>query len=277
MQLPANRMGMLIQAGFGWRSLFVFAAGVSGLVLVANLFLLRESRTGLGFSEPEVNPLNVFEDCSRRTGGLREFLRPLLSNKAFWIVCFLSLATTIIRETFNTWTPTYLHKYFGFSEAASAGMSAIFPAVGAVSVLAAGWTGDRLGPGGRSVVLFFGMIITSVGLVALRSIPLGVHGSVPLIVIGVVAFGLLGPYSYLAGAMALDFGGRQGGATSSAFIDGVGYLGGILAGVTVARLSIALGWRSVFSALAAVGVVSACRLRVVRSADARSLQEEPAT
>ncbi len=270
-------MGMLIQAGFGWRSLFVFAAGVSGLVLVANLFLLRESRTGLGFSEPEVNPLNVFEDCSRRTGGLREFLRPLLSNKAFWIVCFLSLATTIIRETFNTWTPTYLHKYFGFSEAASAGMSAIFPAVGAVSVLAAGWTGDRLGPGGRSVVLFFGMIITSVGLVALRSIPLGVHGSVPLIVIGVVAFGLLGPYSYLAGAMALDFGGRQGGATSSAFIDGVGYLGGILAGVTVARLSIALGWRSVFSALAAVGVVSACRLRVVRSADARSLQEEPAT
>jgi sugar phosphate permease len=251
-------MGRLIQAGFSWRSLFVFAAGVAGFVLMANLFLLRESRTGLGYSEPEVNPLNVFEDqASSAGGGLREFLRPLLSNRAFWIVCFLSLGTTIIRETFNTWTPTYLHQHFGFSEAASAGMSAIFPAVGAVSVLVAGWTGDRLGPSGRSVVLFCGMIIASVGLFALASIPFGVQGSLPLIVIGVVAFGLLGPYSYLAGAMALDFGGSRGGATSSGFIDGVGYVGGILAGDSVARLSTALGWRSVFAALAAVGVVSA--------------------
>ena len=249
-------MGMLIQAGFGWRAIFYYAGCVAGIVLIANLLLLRESRTDLGYAEPEVNPLNVFEDKPRdRNGGLCAFLRPFVTNRAFGIVCFLSLGTTIIREAFNTWTPTYLHQLFGFSEARAAGMSAIFPAVGAVSVIVAGWAGDRLGVNGRSIVMFFGLVTTAVGLLALASI--AGQGASPLIMIGVVAFGLLGPYSYLAGAMALDFGGSQGASTSSGIIDGVGYIGGIFAGDSVARLSVAFGWRGVFVVLAVVGAVSA--------------------
>ena len=45
-----------------------------------------------------------------------------------------------------------------------------------------------------------------------------------------MAFLLIGPYSYLAGAISLDFGGKRGGATACGIIDGVGYLGGVLAG-----------------------------------------------
>ena len=53
-----------------------------------------------------------------------------------------------------------------------------------------------------------------------------------------MAFLLIGPYSYLAGAISLDFGGKRGGATACGIIDGVGYLfGGVLAGNVVARLS----------------------------------------
>src|SRR6202021_1109371 len=37
-------MGMLIEHGFGWRSLFYFAAAVVGFFLVVNFFFLRESR-----------------------------------------------------------------------------------------------------------------------------------------------------------------------------------------------------------------------------------------
>ena len=74
----------------------------------------------------------------------------------------------------------------------------------------------------------------------------------PLILIAVVAFCLLGPYSYLAGALALDFGGAKASAASSGIIDGVGYVGGILAGGSIARLAVAYGWRGVFIALALV-------------------------
>jgi sugar phosphate permease len=67
---------------------------------------------------------------------------------------------------------------------------------------------------------------------------------------------LIGPYSYLAGAISLDFGGKRGSATASGLIDGVGYLGGVLAGNTVAGISVVWGWTGAFAALAAVAVFS---------------------
>jgi sugar phosphate permease len=85
----------------------------------------------------------------------------------------------------------------------------------------------------------------------------------PLVAIGAIAFCLLGPYSYLGGAMALDFGGKQAGAVSSGLIDGVGYLGGALAGDSVARISVAFGWKGVFLALAVVSVLAALAAAVL--------------
>jgi len=60
---------------------------------------------------------------------------PLLRSRAFLLVCLLSLGCTIIRETFNTWTPVYLRDYLGYTTGNAAGMSAVFPAVGAISVV----------------------------------------------------------------------------------------------------------------------------------------------
>jgi sugar phosphate permease len=257
-------MGRLIEHGYGWRALFVFAAAVAGVALLANLLFLRDSRTELGFAEPQVNPLNAYAATSSGAeleSGARRFwslLRPLLLNRAFLIVCVLSFGCTIVRETFNTWTPVFLHDAVGYTASRAAGLSAIFPGVGAVSVVLSGWLSDRLGIYGRSAVMFFGLAATAVALICLSLTgAVGPGSNSPVILIGVIAFGLLGPYSYLAGAFALDFGGKQGAASSSGIIDGVGYLGGVLAGDTVARMSVASGWRSVFLALAGVCVLSA--------------------
>jgi sugar phosphate permease len=251
-------MGWLIQEGFGWRALFYFAAAVAGALLVANVFLLRESRVQEGYAEARPNPLNLFADTQSRPVNVAALLRPLLQSRAFVLVCLLSLGCTIIRETFNTWTPVYLRDYVGYSMSNSAGMSAIFPAVGAVSVLASGWLSDRLGVNGRSLLLFLGLAATAAALLALMSIHPTSSGSlVPLIAIGTIAFCLLGPYSYLGGAFALDFGGKQASAASSGIIDGVGYLGGVLAGDSVARVSVAFGWQGVFVTLAAISALAA--------------------
>jgi OPA family glycerol-3-phosphate transporter-like MFS transporter len=251
-------MGMLIQLGYGWKALFCFAAIVAGFFLIANLLFLRESRAELGYAEPELNPLNLFAGSRSKPKNLWEILKPLLLSRTFAMVCLLSFGCTIVRETFGLWTPVYLRDFFAYSVARAAGTSAIFPAVGAVSVLIAGWLSDRMGPTGRSMVMSCCLTATVVPLIALASLRAGTATSIwPVVLIGVVAFFLLGPYSYLAGAFALDLGGGEAGAASSGIVDGVGYLGGVAAGDTVARLSVAFGWRGVFVVLTVVTALSA--------------------
>lgn len=251
-------MGMLIDHGYGWRALFFFAAAVAGLFLVVNFFLLRESRVDSGYTEAKANPLNLFAGSESRPKSVRELLLPLLRSRAFLLVCLLSLGCTIIRETFNAWTPVYLRDYLGYSNGDAARMSGIFPGVGAVSVLATGWLSDRLGVNGRALIMFVGLSAAAAALLVLMTMRSSTNGSLlPLIAIGTVAFCLLGPYSYLGGAFALDFGGKQAGAASSGIIDGIGYLGGAAAGYVVARIAVSFGWQGVFVSLAVVSALAA--------------------
>lgn len=251
-------MGMLILRGVGWRPLFYLAAGVAGLMLIANWVFLRESRMEAGYREAKPNPLNLFAESETPPARLRDILLPLVRSRAFVLVCLLSLGCTIVRETFNAWTPVYLRDYLGYSMSNAAGMSAIFPAVGAVSVVATGWLSDRLGVNGRSLLLFLGLGATAAALLVLMSMHSSSSGALlPLLAIGTIAFCLLGPYSYLGGAFALDFGGKQASAVSSGIIDGVGYLGAVVAGDSVARVSVAFGWQGVFVSLSAVSALAA--------------------
>lgn len=251
-------MGMLIEHGFGWRILFYFAAAVVALLLVLNFFFLRESRLDAGFVEAKPNPLNLFAASESRPQSLGELLLPLIRSRAFLLVCLLSLGCTIIRESFNFWTPSYLREYLGYSMSNAARMSAVFPGVGAVSVLATGWLSDRLGANSRSLIMFVGLGATAAALLVLMTVRTSATGPLlPLISIGTIAFCLLGPYSYLGGAFALDFGGKQAGAASSGIIDGVGYMGAVVAGQGIGRVSVAFGWQGVFVALAAVSALAA--------------------
>jgi OPA family glycerol-3-phosphate transporter-like MFS transporter len=256
--LARQGMGALIGQGFGWRSLFYFAASASAVCLIANAFLLRESRVDAGFAPATPNPLNLFAHSAARPGSLGQLLFPLIRSRAFLLVCLLSLGTTIIRETFNLWIPVYLRDYQGYSTSHAASLSGIFPGVGAVSVLLAGWLSDRLGANGRSRIMVIGLSANAAALPLLMSLRPGTGGSLlPLFAIGAIALCLLGPYSYLGGALALDFGGKQAGAMSSGIIDGIGYLGAVVAGDSMARISVAYGWRGVFGTLAAVSVLVA--------------------
>ena len=251
-------MGMLIEHGFGWRTLFYFAAAVVGLFFAVNYFFLRESRLDAGFIEAKPNPLNLFASSESRPQGVRQLLLPLVRSRAFLVVCLLSLGCTIIRESFNFWTPVYLRDYLGYSVSNAARMSSIFPGVGAVSVLATGWLSDRLGINGRPLIMFVGLAATAAALLVLMTMRSSSTGPLlPLIAIATIAFCLLGPYSYLGGAFALDFGGKQAGAVSSGIIDGVGYLGAVVAGDSIARVSVSFGWPGVFVALAAVSALAA--------------------
>src|SRR5262249_16095976 len=138
------------------------AAGVMLIIFVANLLLLRESPREIGETEPQTNPLNPVDEHegSARTA-LKWALKVFLRSPAFWIVCFLSLGTTLLRVTFNTWTPTYFTEVVGLSKSEAASKSALFPLAGGVSVLLAGFISDRLGRNGRALIIFIGLMMSS--------------------------------------------------------------------------------------------------------------------
>ena len=253
-------MSELLAHGVGWRGVFYFSAAALAALLVTNVLLLRETPEERGLPSPEVNPRNVYADEEPARDGERPgvgaILRPLLTSFAFWLVCALAFGTTLLRETFNLWTPTYFVQFVGLSASVAASRSALFPLCGGVSVLLLGFLSDKLGPNGRNVLVVAGMAACTVCLVMFRSVPS--HGGSwwPSLLVGLVGFTLLGPYSYLAGAMSLDFGGKHGSATAAGIIDGFGYMAGWLSGDTVARISVHFGWRDTFLALAAVSLVT---------------------
>src|SRR6266498_1836177 len=251
------RLGALASLGVGWRGVFFAAAGVMLIIFIVNFLLLKESPREIGEAEPRANPLNLVDEHEGSAkAALKWALTAFLRSPAFWIVCSLSLGTTLLRETFNTWTPTYFTEVVGLSKADAASKSALFPLFGGVSVLLAGFISDKLGRNGRALIILIGLLLSSAGLWLLGHARFGGSPALPVLLVAAVAFTLIGPYSYLAGAISLDFGGKRGSATASGIIDGVGYLGGVLAGDTVARVSVSFGWQGAFTALAGVALLS---------------------
>jgi len=245
-------LAWLIGNGLGWRGVFLVAAVTLFLVFVLNALLLKETPNAIGEAEPEANPMAVVvEQVATQSKDDRfQTLKSVFRNSGFRLVCVLSFMFTLVRETFNLWTPTYFVQVVGLTDVDAARKSALFPLFGGISVLLCGIVSDRLKQGGRAAILFYGLFSSGVVLFLLGHLNSRSSRSLPVALVALIGFLMIGPYSYLAGAISLDLGGRRGSATTSGLIDGVGYFGGVLAGDTVARVSIAYGWQGAFTILA---------------------------
>lgn len=251
-------LGKLIEMGLGWRGVFFVSAAFLGIIFVATLFLLKESPRDVGLPEPDANPANLFGEAGNQEKpvGMRDLLLPLFSSPIFWVVCALSFGFTLMRETFGTWTPLYLTEVGKMTEGAAGEASSLFPLFGGISVLVVGFLSDRLGKGGRAALILIGLALSVPALLALGYVHFGNSPAFALIALGTIAFVLIGPYSLLAGAMALDFGGKKGSSTAAGWIDGIGYIGGILSGEGIGTIAQKAGWPAAFGTLAGVSALS---------------------
>jgi sugar phosphate permease len=252
-------LGRLMASGFGWRAVFFASAATLGLIATASWALLRNSPADMNLPLPPVSDANVFgkSGAASAPSGIGDLLKPFLRSPSFWAVCAVSLGLTLIRETFNVWTPTYLVDVYGLSQADAAQKSSLFPLVGGMSVLVVGRLSDKAGPSTRLVVTlpFLATAVVALGLIGS---PIAMQNQATgLFLLSVVAFLLMGPYSLLAGAMAIDLGGRQGSATAAGLIDSAGYMGGVLSGWAVGALAERAGWAAAFRALAVVAAGAA--------------------
>ncbi|MBK9137307.1 MAG: MFS transporter [Verrucomicrobia bacterium] len=185
-------------------------------------------------------------------------LRDLLFIRRFWILLALSFVLTLLRETFNTWTVDFFKTSGGgeLSTRIAAFLSTPFDAFGAAGILALGWAFGRLGARGRMrllVTILGGLagLIWVLPELAERNLWLATAA------LGGVGFLAYGPYSLLAGILAVEIRGKAYVGTVAGLVDGVGYLAAILAGRQFGRILDVGGYGLGFTCLAALAAVAA--------------------
>lgn len=254
-------LGYWVNQNVGWAGLFTYSALGLVLILVPVAFLLRE--------RPEITlrPIEVEEKQETKNGSI--FSRP-----DFWMVCMLSFCFTLLRETFNEWTPTYLTEFAKLSKGAAGQASSIFPLLGGISVLAIGFWSDRVAkansPTQRLKLIPAGLLASAVLLTIVSVVP-SLSPLLIVLLVGAIAFCLIGPYSLLAGAIPLDFGGGEKAATAAGWIDGIGYFGGIVSGLGIGEVAQRWGWSAAMISLAVLCVVTAVALATCLNVQAKKI------
>ncbi len=240
-----------------WRSVFWVAAGTALVIGLVMVRMLKPAPSHIGAAEPLANANNIYGEDGQRTSrvSLGELLGPLARSPLFWTVCLTNFGLTLIRETFNFWSPTFLSEETKLTPGQAAAASLCFPLVGAVSALLAGVLSDRLrGRHGRIMVpSICGLIVA---LFLLGTVDLAGRPVLAVLLLCLVSFFLLGPYSYLSGVMALDIGGKQASGTVSGISDAAGYGGAILSGYAIGVLAERYGWAIAFRGLGIVAILA---------------------
>ena len=251
-------LGQLLVLGLGWRGLFIAAAGVLAAVALASGFSLKSAPETIGLPAPLTRPASVFAEPKApadRPASLGSLLRPYLRSRSFQLVLAMSFGLTALREAFSFWVPTYLVEAAHLSEGAASQYSALYSLFGMVSILGAGYLSDAwLGGQRGSLILVACVLLVPVLLLMTRP---SSSGGLPLLLISLTGLLLLGPYSFLAGAMSLDAGGRQGAATAAGLVDAIGYAGATVALWLTGSLAEHLGWGGAFLALALLAAATA--------------------
>jgi OPA family glycerol-3-phosphate transporter-like MFS transporter len=182
----------------------------------------------------------------------------LFTIRRFWIVCALSFMLTLLRETFNTWTVDFFQTTGGAETTSrvAAFLSTPFDALGAVGIVLMGWVFGRISQPARAWLVFtilacLAMLVVALPTLGARSVWLGMAA------VGGIGFLSYGPYSLLAGVLAVEIRGKEYVATVAGIVDGVGYLAAILAGQQFGRILDLGGYRLGFNCLAALAAASA--------------------
>lgn len=252
-------LGQLLAMGLSWQGVYWVAAATLGAIALVGFFLLKPSPKAVDAPEPHVNPQNVYGARGEevRPQSPIDLLAPFVLSKTFWLVCVMSVGLTLIREALNFWIPTYLVEVMQLSTQSAARWSALFPFLGGISALLAGHLTDRYAASGRGRVMLPALLVLSGALLTLSMLPASGSLTTAIVCLAGVFFALMGPYTFLTGVMALDFGGKRGSSTAAGLVDSAGYLGSMVSLRYMGSLADSRGWGAAFFALAIVAVCSA--------------------
>ena len=261
----ARSSSAFLIVALGWAGLFWVHAAFLAFLGLAMLAFLKPSPAKAGLPEsdnysvyvrsghPEQMDVDPRPSEAPPRAEAKRWLRGMLANKWFWIVCVSYLFLSILRYIFWGWSVQYLIQN-GATLGTAALTSAIFPLFGSAGSITAGWVSDRMGARRGPVMVVMGGLLTG-SIYVFSRIP----GSEPvwlMLALGLVGFSLYGPYSLMAGAVAIDFGWKHASGTAAGIIDAVGAVGAIVTGVGMGYLIDSYGWTQAFNIIISLSMIS---------------------
>jgi OPA family glycerol-3-phosphate transporter-like MFS transporter len=160
-------------------------------------------------------------------------------------VAFGLFFLNIVRYGFMDWAPTYLFQEAHASISQAAYKAMAMPIAGSLGAIFVGWMSDKYFKQRRapiSAIMLFGL-----GLFAwLFHMTTGAYWVWSLLVLIMIGFLLYGPHVTMVATCPMDFGTRKAAASAAGFIDGFGYIGAAITGVTSGFLVDHFGWMAAF-------------------------------
>ena len=243
----------IVGAGGGWRAVMGLPSIALVAIAIPCIFLVRRG------------PLHAETGAPAKKRPLAEYIS-LFRRPQFLVVCALSFTITLMRESFAIWSVDFLTSIQGSSKSVvTAALQSIgFDIAGIVAILVSGAAYDKVAPPRRRFLVAGTLALLSAVLFILPGAAKA-SSLAGVVLIGLVGLLVYGPYSLLAGVLAVESGGAKLAATTAGIIDGIGYIAAVLAGSTLGLLLDIGGYTLGFRALAAVTATAAVIALALRS------------
>lgn len=265
--LARSSAGLLLRReGANWSDLFwVHAAIFSAIGILALLFVkpfpekigLPDIESYASYVESGSQSPSTKTNSEKKPGSKSESKRWLvimLTHRWFWMACLIYLGLSIMRYIFWSWSIVYL-KDSGLGISRAVISSAVFPILGSFGAIFAGWISDRM-QARRGPVLAIMTTCMVIFIFIFSKIP----SDQPIflvITLGFLGFTLIGPYSLIAGAMAIDFGSKHTATAAAGIIDAVGAIGAIFSGAGMGYLIDKYEWSGAFMIVIGIASITA--------------------
>jgi len=175
----------------------------------------------------------------------RSAVREVLEDPALWLIGCMYFFLILTRYAFLFWLPLYMTQHLKYSAQDAGYTSSLYELVGFLGAIIAGYASEKLFDSRRfpvGALMLWGLALTSLILPKLSTMG-RVWTAIGISLVGIMTYG---PDTLMSGAAAQDVGSKEGAATASGFIDGIGHLGMIVSPFVVAFVTAHYSWDILF-------------------------------
>ena len=235
---------------WGWRRGFWMPALLLLAITLIYIFFVRDNPSDVGLPDVEEAPVaptagEAPSSAASTANTARSAVRAVLAEPTLWLIGSMYFFLILTRYAFLFWLPLYMTQHLKYSPQDAGYTSSLYELVGFLGAIVAGYASEKLFQSRRfpvGALMLWGLALTSLILPKLSTMG-HFWTAVGISLVGIMTYG---PDTLMSGAAAQDVGSKEGAATASGFIDGIGHLGMIVSPFVVAFVTAHYSWDILF-------------------------------